>query len=312
MFRVCSAFRMYAVTKTSNRITCTVMENPNRPDYLKDNQESFPREAGPYPVISATVDGRYRCSRQHNRREGRRMNRRYRILVIDDDPGVIRFVRANLQVEGYEILMAMDGEEAIKAVEMEMPDLVILDIMVPKMDGFEICRQIREWSKVPIIMLSGRDGEEDKIECLNLGADDYITKPFGIGELLARVKAVLRRTTLLEEQSEPSFECGDLVIDFSRHQVFKKGKEINLTATEFKLISCLAHNADRVLTPNQILKMVWGEEYSGESHLVHVNIGRVRQKLEEDTRHPRYILNKPGIGYVIHGCKESREAVRIS
>ena len=239
------------------------------------------------------------------------MRQRYRILVIDDDPGIIRFIRANLHVEGYEIFVAMDGEEAVKAVEMEMPDLVILDIMMPKIDGFQICRQVREWSKVPIIMLSGLDGEEDKIKCLNLGADDYMTKPFGIGELLARVKAVLRRTNLLEDQSEPSFQCGDLVIDFARHQVIRNGKEINLTATEFRLISCLAHNADRVLTPNQILKMVWGEEYSGESHLVHVNIGRIRQKLEEDTRHPRYILNKPGVGYLIPKYKESREPAAL-
>jgi DNA-binding response OmpR family regulator len=239
------------------------------------------------------------------------MKRQPRILVIDDDPGIIRFVRANLQVEGYEILTAMDGDEAIRTVEIELPDLVILDIMMPKINGFQICQQIREWSKVPIIMLSGRDQEEDKIECLNLGADDYVTKPFGIGELLARVKAVLRRTSLSENSSEPALQCHDLVIDFSRHRVTRNGKELNLTATEFRLVSCLAQNADRVLTPNQILKLVWGEEYSGESHLVHVNIGRVRQKLEENTRNPKYILNKPGIGYVMPRCNDSPEIAEV-
>jgi DNA-binding response OmpR family regulator len=239
------------------------------------------------------------------------MKRQPKILVIDDDPGIIRFVRANLQVEGYEILTAMDGDEAIRVVETELPDLVILDIMMPKINGFQICQQIREWSKVPIIMLSGRDQEDDKIECLNLGADDYMTKPFGIGELLARVKAVLRRTSLWENSSEPSLQCHDLVIDFARHRVTRNGKELNLTATEFRLVSCLAQNADRVLTPNQILKLVWGEEYSGESHLVHVNIGRVRQKLEENTRNPKYILNKPGIGYVMPKGKDSPEMAGV-
>jgi len=235
------------------------------------------------------------------------MKRLPRILITDDDPAILKFVRANLKVEGYDILTATDGVEALKVFESEMPDLVILDIVMPNVDGFEVCQQLRGWSKVPIIMLSARGYQEDKVKCLSLGADDYISKPFGIEELIARVKAVMRRTYHQENNDRPALRCYDLVIDFARHRVTRDGREIDLTGTEFRLISYLANNTDRILTTDQILKTVWGEEYSGESHLLHVNIGRLRQKLEDDARNPRYILTKPGIGYMMPRCQELNE-----
>jgi DNA-binding response OmpR family regulator len=235
------------------------------------------------------------------------MKRLPRILITDDDPAILKFVRANLKLEGYEIFTANDGVEALKVFEREMPDLVILDIVMPNVDGLEVCRQLRGWSKVPIIMLSARGYQEDKVKCLSLGADDYISKPFGIEELIARVKAVMRRTYHHDKNDRPALRCHDLVIDFARHRVTRDGYEIDLTGTEFRLVSYLANNTDRILTTDQILRAVWGEEYRGESHLLHVNIGRLRQKLEEDARNPRYILTRPGIGYMMPRCEELNE-----
>jgi len=235
------------------------------------------------------------------------MKRRPQILVVDDDLAIIKFLRANLEAEGYETLTAMDGAEALQTIEMELPDLVILDIIMPKVNGFEVCQQLREWSQIPIIMLSARGDEADKVKCLELGADDYISKPFGVEELIARVRAMFRRTILWNEHPKPALRCHDLVIDFTRYQVTRGGHEVNLTATEFRLISYLAHNANRILTLDQILKVVWGEEYIAEAHLVHVNIARLRQKLEDNARKPRYILTKPGIGYMMSECKSLSE-----
>ena len=170
------------------------------------------------------------------------------VLIVDDDPGIVRFIRANLKAEDYETFSAMDGSEALQAVEKELPDLVILDVMMPRMDGFEVCRQIREWSQVPIIMLSARGDEEDKVACLELGADDYLTKPFGIRELIARIKVALRRSESSQAVlTQPSFTTGDFEISFAARRVTVGGSEVRLTRTEYQLLQELALNRGKVL-----------------------------------------------------------------
>jgi DNA-binding response OmpR family regulator len=226
--------------------------------------------------------------------------RKPRILIADDEVAIRKFVRANLEARDYETITVMDGSEAIATVEKELPDLVILDIMMPKLDGFQVCHQIREWSQIPIIMLSARSGEIDKVKCLEMGADDYITKPFGVDELMARVKAVMRRVkSTRETNSLPVYSYADLTVDFAKHLVTLKEENVNLTATEYKMLSYLAMNAGRVITAQQLLDHVWGEEYSGADHLLQVNIGRLRQKLGDNARDPKYILTKAGIGYML-------------
>lgn len=227
--------------------------------------------------------------------------RKPRVLVTDDEPAIRKFIRANLEARDYEIVLATNGKEAINEIEKVLPDLVILDIMMPQMDGIEVCRQVREWSEIPIIMLSARDSEMDIVKCLEMGADDYITKPFGVEELIARVKAVMRRIQCSKDTSGlPSYTCNNLTVDFTKHLVSIGGENINLTATEFRMLSYLAVNAGRVITASQLLDHVWGEEYSGADHLLQVNIGRLRQKLGDDARNPKYIQTKAGIGYMMN------------
>jgi DNA-binding response OmpR family regulator len=226
--------------------------------------------------------------------------RRPRILIVDDEPAIRKFVRANLEARGFEALVAADGDEAIQIIEKELPDLIILDIMMPKVDGFEVCRQVREWSQIPIVILSARGGEMDKVKCLEMGADDYITKPFGVDELMARVKAVMRRVQALEDSSNlPAFAYSELTVDFAKHLVNLGSETIKLTATEYRMLAYLAMNAGRVVTANQMLEHVWGDDYSGEDHLLQVNIGRLRQKLQDNARDPKYIQTKAGIGYMM-------------
>lgn len=178
-----------------------------------------------------------------------------RILIVDDELNIVKLLRANLQARGYGVLAAMDGVEALQAFEGKLPDLVILDIKMPELDGFEVCRRIREWSQTPIIVLTAIDAEEDKVKCFDLGADDYVTKPFGRDELIARVKAVLHRSAAWDERPEPALHSHDLVVDFANHRVTMGGQEVALTATEYRLLSCLARNAGRVITPDQILEL---------------------------------------------------------
>ncbi len=224
--------------------------------------------------------------------------RKTRILVVDDELSIIKFLRATLKAESYEVLTAMDGAEALQNIEMELPDLVILDIMMPKIDGFEVCRRLREWSQIPIIMLSARGDERDKVKCLELGADDYITKPFGVDELLARVRAVMRRTeTAGSIPTQPSFASGDLKINFVERRVTVAGKEVKLTPTEYKLLQELVLNANKVLTHGMLLGKVWGPEYGEEREYLRVFIGRLRRQLEPDPESPRYIVTIPGVGY---------------
>ncbi len=221
-----------------------------------------------------------------------------RILIVDDDIGVVKSVRANLQAREWDTLVAMDGEEALDVIGREQPDLVILDITMPRMDGFEVCRQVREWSRVPIIMLSARRDVEEKVKCLNIGADDYVTKPFGVNELAARVKAVMRRTR--ESGIGPtasSFTSGDFSINFVERRVTIRDEEVKLTPTEYNLLQELVLGADKVFPHSTLLGRVWGPEYASEREYLHVFVGRLRKEIEPDPAHPQYIVTVPGVGY---------------
>ena len=224
--------------------------------------------------------------------------RRTRILIVDNEPAIRKLLRANLEKNGFEAMSADDGAEALKLVEREAPDLVVLDIIMPRMDGFETCRRLREWSTIPIIMLSAKDEEQDKVKCLEIGADDYITKPFGSGELVARINAVLRLTRARETAvTEPNFVCGDVKINFVQRKVTVRRKIVKLTPTEYNLLRELALNAEKVLTYNQLLNRVWGAEYAQEREYLHVFTSRLRAKIEDDRNNPEYIITIPGVGY---------------
>jgi len=221
------------------------------------------------------------------------------VLVVDDDIRILRMMHRIMELEGYRVLTAEDAEGALKVFDEEVPSLVLLDIMMPGMDGVTACRRIREFSQVPVIMVTAKDSVEDKVEGLEVGADDYITKPLSTEELAARVRAVLRRANFPDKPSKPVFCSGDLVVDFVRHRVSLGGEEVHLTVTEYALLSYLAVNSSRVVTPDQLLKKVWGEEYVGATHILQVNIARIRQKLNDHTQKPKYILTRPGIGYML-------------
>lgn len=223
---------------------------------------------------------------------------RLRILIVDDEPGVVRAVKVALEANGFKTLTALRGNEALKIIDEELPDLMILDIIMPETDGFEVCRRVRQFSDIPIIMLSARQSEEDKVQCLNLGSDDYISKPFSVPELIARVKAVLRRTTGDGgTPSAPAFTCGGLKIDFTKRRVTIDDTEVKLTPTEYSLLRELVLNADKALTHTQLLRTVWGPEYGAEREYLRVFIQRLRGKIELDPSEPRYIVTLPGIGY---------------
>ena len=224
------------------------------------------------------------------------------ILTADDDPQLLRLVMRNLQLEGYEVLMASDGKQALEQIEAHQPDLVLLDVMMPKLDGFTVCQRVREFSSVPIIIVTARGQDQDKVRGLDLGEDDYLTKPFSVEELLARVRAVLRRSQFVANDravAAQTMTIGDLTIDFTQHLVTMAGREITLTPTEYRIISYLAQNAGRVVTQDLLLEHVWGPEYLGESHMLQVNINRLRHKIEVDPVRPGYILTKVGIGYML-------------
>jgi two-component system, OmpR family, KDP operon response regulator KdpE len=217
------------------------------------------------------------------------------ILVVDDERPIRRFLRASLQGHGYTVLEASSGQEALLAAAEQRPDVIVLDLGLPDLDGIEVTRQLREWTRVPILILSVRDRENDKIAALDAGADDYLTKPFGAGELLARIRVSLRHAA--GPESEPVFQVDGLRVDLARRQVWAGERPVELTPTEYDLLRLLVQNAGRVLTHRQILRQVWGVAYESESHLLRVNISNLRRKIEPDPNRPVYLLTEPGVGY---------------
>ena len=226
-----------------------------------------------------------------------------RLLITDDDPAILGLIRAILEPEGFEIVEAHNGIEAVEAVEHSDFDLLILDIMMPEMDGLEACRRIRQFSDVPIIMLTARDDDMNKILGLEYGADDYITKPFNILEVKARIKAIMRRTGRREQDREGTrlIVKGDMKIDCESRRVVIAEKEINLTAKEFDLLELLATNPGKVYSRENLLNIVWGYEYPGDARTVDVHIRRLREKIEANPSDPKYVYTKWGVGYYFRG-----------
>jgi two-component system KDP operon response regulator KdpE len=217
-----------------------------------------------------------------------------RVLVVDDEVAILRFLRVALGGEGFIVLEAATGQEALKIIASQRPDLILLDLGLPDMDGVEITKRLREWSQVPVIILSVREQEVDKIAALDAGADDYLTKPFGVGELLARIRTILRRLT--SGSTEPVLVVGHLKVDLSNHQVMVDDREVQLTPTEYDLLRVLVTPAGKVLTNHQILRQVWGEGYT-DMHILRVNISNLRHKIEPDPSRPTYIHTESGVGY---------------
>ena len=229
------------------------------------------------------------------------------ILAVDDEPRVLKLLKANLESSGYKVLTAADGEEAIDLVERQFPNLVILDLMLPKMDGYAACRRIREFSSVPIIMLTARSAQVDLIHGFEVGADDYLTKPFSVTELLMRVQAVLRRSKWPEEiVTRQHFKTGSIEIDFAQHQVTVDCEVVKLTPTEYRLLAYLASNANRVILHRELLRAVWGPEYGEETEYLRVYMRYLRQKLEPEPSNPQYLLTQPGAGYMLHQAEEDK------
>jgi two-component system KDP operon response regulator KdpE len=220
-----------------------------------------------------------------------------KVLIVDDEPQILRALRAGLVAHGYDVVSAADGEEALDRAATELPDAVILDLNLPRLSGLDVCKSLREWSAVPIIVLSVRDAERDKVTALDLGADDYLTKPFGTDELLARLRVALRHSTHGAGPSEPVVRAGDVTIDLSRHIAKRGEEEVRLTATEYKLLAYLATNAGRVLTHTQILEHVWGPGYENETQNLRVYVSQLRHKLDPDSTQPQMITTEPGVGY---------------
>ena len=226
-----------------------------------------------------------------------------RVLVVDDEKLIVKGIRFSLLQDGLEVDCAYDGEEALEMTKANDYDLILLDVMLPKMDGFEVCQQVREFSDVPIIMLTAKGDDMDKILGLDNGADDYITKPFNILEVKARIKAIMRRGRKKDEKEAPSnvLEKNGMKIDRESRRVFIEGKEVNLTAKEFDVLELLAMNPDKVYSREQLLNLVWGHEYPGDARTVDVHIRRLREKIEKLPSNPKYVYTKWGVGYYFKG-----------
>jgi two-component system KDP operon response regulator KdpE len=218
-----------------------------------------------------------------------------RVLVVDDEKAIQRFLKNALSSAEFSVHVAEGGKEALAAAVAIRPDLIILDLGLPDMDGLEVLRRLREWTQVPIIILSVRDREDEKVTALDSGADDYVTKPFGIGELLARMRVALRKS--IPQSPEPVYKVDGLEVDLEHRRVFVQGKEVQLTATEYDLLRLLVTHAGKVLTHNQILRQMWGPAYTEQPHLLRVNISNLRRKIEPEPNRPRYILTELGVGY---------------
>ncbi|MDO4743879.1 MAG: response regulator [Clostridia bacterium] len=224
-----------------------------------------------------------------------------KVLVVDDERPIVDILKINLQKEGYVVFEAYDGEEAVSKAMTVEPDLILLDVMLPKLDGFSVCKKIREKSSVPILMLTAREEELDKVLGLELGADDYITKPFSVRELMARVKANMRRNEAAfedkKEKAEEELRIGDFALDFNRYELYKNDKLIELTIREFDLIKFLASQPNKVFSRQSLLESVWDYEYYGDVRTVDVTVRRLREKVEDDPSEPRFIMTKRGVGY---------------
>jgi len=218
-----------------------------------------------------------------------------RVLVVDDDPRILKTLEINLRARGFEVLLARTGEDALKLAARHHPDAVILDLGLPKLDGLDVVRGLRGWTSVPIVVLSGRGSETAKVEALDLGADDYLTKPFGMDELFARLRAALRRAVAPDGQ--PAIETADFIIDFTAKQVRRDGATVRLTPTQWHIVEVLVRNTGRLVTYEQLLQEVWGPTYGKETNYLRVFMTQIRQKLEPDSSAPRYFITEPGIGF---------------
>jgi two-component system KDP operon response regulator KdpE len=220
-----------------------------------------------------------------------------RILVVDDEPAILRMVRTNLQRHEFRVEAAETGREALAAYDRFHPDLVLLDLGLPDLDGAEVIRAIRERSSTPIVVLSAREGEREKVAALDLGADDYLTKPFGVDELLARIRVALRHAARPARGAEAVFRTGDLAIDLEHRRVTVGAREVHVTPTEYELLKAFIAHPNKVLTDRMLLQQVWGSQYGSEAHYLHVYVARLRKKLEDDPQQPRYLVTEPGVGY---------------
>lgn len=219
----------------------------------------------------------------------------HRILAIDDETAIRRFLRTILEAEGFFVIEAECGHAGLAAAASTRPEVILLDLGLPDLDGVEVVKRIREWSPVPIIVLSVRDREDDKVLALDAGADDYLTKPFGTSELLARIRAAIRRT--IQQAPDPVFTSGDLQVDLNLRRVMLQGREVQLTPTEYDLLRLLVTHAGKVITHNQILKQIWGGAYGEQPHVLRVTISNLRRKVETEPSHPHHIITEPGVGY---------------
>jgi DNA-binding response OmpR family regulator len=220
------------------------------------------------------------------------------VLVVDDDPALLKLMRDSLALADYQVITASDGKTALQLIEDSKPALVLLDIMMPGMDGFQVCECVRRFSQVPIIMLTAKGRPEDVMHGLEIGADDYIVKPFSVDIALARVKAVLRRTQTRQETKQPTLTFGELSIDLASQRVMLGGTEIVLTSTEYRIMSLLAHHAGSIMTHDYLLTQVWGDEYRGDTHVLQAAINRLRRKIGDTAREGKYITSRSGIGYI--------------
>lgn len=223
------------------------------------------------------------------------MENKVRVLVIDDEPQIRKLLRVALTGHGYEVSEAASGQDGLNEIAMVKPDLVILDMGLPDMEGINVIKQTREWSKVPIIILSVKESEADKISALDAGADDYVTKPFSMGELLARIRTALRHSPVVGDA--PVMTFGDLCIDLGHRRVSIEGNDVKLTPTEYELIRHLAINAGKVLTHKYLLRTIWGIFYENDTHYLRVYAGQLRRKIEKDPANPKHIITEPGVGY---------------
>ena len=219
------------------------------------------------------------------------------ILVVDDEREILRALQRSLVAHGYRVMTANSGEEAVPLIFQQRPDLIVLDLLLPGISGLEVCRQVRATSAIPILVLSIKDTEREKIEALDLGADDYVAKPFHMNEVLARIRVALRRLARSETGTEPRFQAGPLVVDFARRQVQLSGKTISLTPIEYDLLKVLINHRGKLLTRQMLLQAIWGAAEDDRDHSLHVYVARLRQKIEPVQEHPRFILTVPGVGY---------------